>query len=87
MCLWYGSQQLVPAGMPVSMEQWRASVGSNNAARSHVLAKCVGKKSPKTLLGRFLLFLFALFSQGAGLVTNKGKTKAATIFYVDVDIT
>ena len=63
--------------MPVSMEQWRASVGSNNAARSHVLAKCTGKKHPKTLLGQFLLFLFTLFSQGTGLVTNKGKTKGS----------
>ena len=43
--------------MPVSLEQWRASVGSNNAARSHVLAKCTGKKSPKGLFGQFLLFL------------------------------
>jgi hypothetical protein len=25
------------AVMPISMEQWRATVGSNNAAHSHVL--------------------------------------------------
>ena len=61
--------------MPVSLEQWRASVGSNNAAHSHVLAKCTGKKSPKGLFGQFLLFLMALFSPGAGLDTNKGKTR------------
>ena len=66
--------------MPVSLEQWRASVGSNNAARSHVLARCTGKKSPKSLLGQLLLFLLTLFSPGAGLDNNKGKT-------IDVDLT
>ena len=50
-------------------------MGSNNAARSHVLAKCVGKTVPKGIFGQFLLFLFALFSPGAGPVTNKGKTE------------
>ena len=66
--------------MPVSMEQWRASVGSNNTARSHVLAKFVGKTAPKGFLGQFLLFLFALFSPGAGPVTNKGKTETAIVY-------
>ena len=59
------------------MEEWRASVGSNNAARSHVLAKFAGKTAPKGIFGQFLLFLFALFSPGAGPVTNKGKTETA----------
>ena len=55
-------------------------MGSNNAARSHVLAKCVGKTAPKGFLGQFLLFLFALFSPGAGPVTNKGKTETAIVY-------
>ena len=61
--------------MPISLEQWRSSVGSNNAARSHVIEKHLGKKSPKNLLGYFLQFLMALFSQGF----TKGKTKAALL--------
>ena len=59
--------------MPICMEQWRTSVGCNNAARSTVLAKCTGKKTPKSFFGQFLTFLLALFSPGAGLVTNNGK--------------
>ena len=66
--------------MPVSLEQWRASVGSNNAARSHVLAKCTGKKSPKGLFDQFLLFLMALFSPGVGLDINKGKTRQLIMY-------
>ena len=30
--------------MPISMEKWRASVGSNNAARSQVLRKTMTNK-------------------------------------------
>ena len=60
--------------MPISLEQWRASVGSNNAAHSHVLAKCVGKKPPVGLLGQYLLFLAALFAPGVQLATGKTKT-------------
>ena len=61
--------------MPVSLEQWRSSVGSNN---SHVIEKHLGKKSPKNLLGQFLQFLLALFF--LGITNNKGgKTKAALL--------
>ena len=59
--------------MPISAEQWRASVGSNNAALSHVLRKSVFKKSPKSFFGQFLALLLALFDPGVGLVTDKGK--------------
>ena len=64
--------------MPVSLEQWRASLGSNNNAPcSHMLAKCAGRKrAPR---GVFVLFLVALFSRG-GLVTNKGKTETAVVY-------
>lgn len=59
--------------MPVSLEQWRASVGNNNAARSSVLRKRAGKKSPKGLIDQFFTFLLVLFSSGAGLATNNRK--------------
>ena len=54
--------------MPISMEQWRASVGSNNAAHSHVLRKFGRKKkSPESLLSQIMSLLVA------GLVTSTGK--------------
>ena len=59
--------------MPVGLEQWRASVGSNNAARSHVLPRTTGKRSSKgLLLDQFLSFFVILLTPGADLVTNKG---------------
>lgn len=70
-------QLLCPQVMPISMEQWRASVGRNNAARTNVLAKNTEKKISKHLLGQFMLFLLTLFCQGVGLVTSKGKTETA----------
>jgi hypothetical protein len=57
--------------MPISMEQWRATVGSNNASRSHVLGKSIKRKSPKDLLSHFLSFLMTLFTPEADLVTVK----------------
>ena len=45
--------------MPVSLEQWRASVGLNNAGRSRVLSKLSGKRLPQDLLTLFLLNLYA----------------------------
>ena len=71
----WGVSQVV---MPVSLEQWRSSVGSNNAARSHVIEKHLGKKSPKNLFGQYLQFLLALFF--LGITNNKGgKTKTALL--------
>ena len=56
--------------MPVSLEQWRASVGANNSARSHMLKKCWGsKRAPKNLLDHLMLCLVSLFTLGAWPVT------------------
>ena len=59
--------------MPVSLEQWRASVGLNNAARSHALSKLSGKRPPKDLLSQLLSFLFTLFAGGLGLSADEGE--------------
>ena len=49
------------SSMPISAEQWRASVGGNNAARSHVLRKSLRQKFPrKNLLSQILSFLTTL---------------------------
>lgn len=45
--------------MPVSVEQWRASVGANNSAHSHILKKCF--KVSVNLLDN-LTHLVALFA-------------------------
>ena len=56
--------------MPISMEQWRAGVGSNNAARSRVMRRCMRKRSPKNLLSQFLSLLVTMFAPWVGLVTE-----------------
>ena len=57
--------------MPVSLEQWRASVGSLNASRSHSLRrKYGGKRAPKTLWDQLLSLLLALVVQWTGLATT-----------------
>ena len=55
--------------MPISLEQWRASVGHINASRSCILMK----KSPRVMnvecvLRQFLFLLVALASEGLWLV-------------------
>ncbi len=57
--------------MPVSLEQWRAGVGSNNAARSYALKRRLQGKN-QTLLSQFLA-LVALFTHWVELLTDKGK--------------
>ena len=61
--------------MPISMEQWRAGVGSNNAARSRVMGRSMRKMSPKSLLSQFLSLLMMLFAPWVGLVTE-GKARS-----------
>ena len=62
--------------MPISMEQWRAGVGSNNAARSRVLGRYImRKRSPKSPLSQFLSLLMMLFAPWVGLVTE-GKARS-----------
>ena len=47
--------------MPISAEQWRASVGGTNAARSHALRKSLRQTFPcKSLLNQILSFLMTL---------------------------
>jgi hypothetical protein len=60
-----------PVVMPISMEQWRATVGSNNATHSHLLGKFIRKRSPRDLVSQFLSFIMTLFNPGAGLVPDK----------------
>ena len=46
--------------MPVSLEQWRASVGAINASGSRALARCVVRPQQGLGEGVFQLFLFLL---------------------------
>ena len=46
--------------MPVSLEQWRASVGAINASGSRALARCVVRPQHGLGEGVFQLFLFLL---------------------------
>ena len=48
--------------MPISMEQWRASVGSNNAARARVSSKTMNKCSSGSFLSQLLTYILALFT-------------------------
>ena len=50
--------------MPVGLEEWRASVGSNNAARSHALGKLMRRKNPRNFLCQFISYLVALLTEG-----------------------
>ena len=59
--------------MPISLEQWRASVGRINASRSCILMK----RSPRTMgapaecvLSEFLFLLVALASEGLWLFAS-----------------
>ena len=59
--------------MPVSLEQWRASVGLNNAARSRVLNKLGGKRPAKDLLSQFGLLLLRLVAGVFGFSVGEGE--------------
>ena len=61
--------------MPISMEQWRVGVGSNNAARSRVMERSMRKRSPKSLLSQFLSLLMTLFAPWVRLVPE-GKARS-----------
>ena len=45
--------------MPISMEQWRASVGSNNAARTRAFSKRMNKYPSGSLLSKFFTYIMA----------------------------
>ena len=65
--------------MPISTEQWRASVGSNNAAKARVFSKIMKYSSHKcssgswSFLGQFLKYILALFTSLKKSATDKGK--------------
>ena len=62
--------------MPVSMEQWRASVGANNSASSNILQKYWGsKRAPKNLLDDLIVYLMSLFTLRTKPVTAKVEGK------------
>ena len=59
--------------MPVSLEQWRASVGGINASSSRVLARCVAKPGRglgRDILDLLLFLLVAFFFVGLWLVVK-----------------
>ena len=58
--------------MPISMEQWRASVGSNNAARARVFSKTMNKCSSGSFLSQLLTYILALFTLSKRSSTGKG---------------
>jgi hypothetical protein len=69
--------------MPVSLEQWRASVGGINRSSSRVLARCTGR--PKQGLGcsvlHLLLFLLVTcFCVGVWLVVKWGMSLKSLSF-------
>ena len=56
--------------MPIGLEQWRAGVGSNNAARSHALGKFMRRKCPRSFLSQFISYLVTLFTEGTPDINN-----------------
>ena len=63
-----------PPPMPIGMEQWRASVGSNNAARARVFSKCSSHTcSSPSYLNQFFTYILAFISSLKRSATDKGK--------------
>ena len=59
--------------MPISMDQWRASVGSNNAARARVFSKCSSHKySSPSFLSQLLTYILTFISSLKRSATDKG---------------
>ena len=56
--------------MPIGLEEWRAGVGSNNAARSHALGR---RKCPRSFLSQLISYLVALFTEGTWFTSNNGE--------------
>ena len=59
--------------MPICLEQWRAGVGSNNAARSHAFGKFMRRKYPRSFLSQFISYLVTLFAEGTWFSLDDGK--------------
>ena len=59
--------------MPVSKDQWRASVGSNNASRARVFSKIMNNWcSSESFLSQLLTFILALITS-VRTGTDKGE--------------
>ena len=59
--------------MPIGLEEWRAGVGSNNAARSHALGKFMRRKCPRSFLSQLISYLMALFTEGTWFSSENGE--------------
>ena len=59
--------------MPIGLEEWRAGVGSNNAARSHALGKFMRRKCPRSFLSQLISYLVALFTEGTWFSSDNGE--------------
>ena len=59
--------------MPIGLEEWRAGVGSNNAARSHALGKLMRRKCPRNFLSQLISYLVALFTEGTWFASDYGE--------------
>lgn len=59
--------------MPIGIEEWRAGVGSNNAARSHAFGKFMRKKSPRSYQSNFISYLMALLTEGTWFASDNGE--------------
>ena len=60
--------------MPIGLEEWRAGVGSNNAARSHALGKFMRRKCPRSFLSQLISYLVALFiDEGTWFSSDNGE--------------
>ena len=67
--------------MPVSLEQWRASVGANNSASSYMLKKYWGsRRAPKNPLDLLLVIPTVVFDLEMCQFTNvEGATQYTCI--------
>ena len=61
--------------MPIGLEEWRAGVGSNNAAHSHALGKFMRRKCPRSFLSQLISYLVALFTEGTWFSSDNGELR------------
>ena len=59
--------------MPIGLEDWRAGVGSSNAARSHAFGKFMRRKCPRSFLSQLISYLVALFTEGTWFASDNGE--------------
>ena len=58
--------------MPIGIEEWRAGVGSNNAARSHAFCKFMKKKS-RSYRSPLFSYLVSLLTEGTWFASDDGE--------------